>query len=111
MDNGPSKLVAGALNLCLVLPAVVMLYAVIAAPVASAEADCEVPASNPPDIDQYFEETSVDSGGFWGWGDDMDSLRSLDRDFSTDMTVYNDSANAIGMEPVSYTHLTLPTKA
>ena len=68
MDNGPSKLVAGALNLCLVLPAVVMLYAVIAAPVASAEADCDVPASNPPGIDQYFEETSVDSGGFWGWG-------------------------------------------
>lgn len=30
----------------------------------------------------------------------MDSLRSLDRDFSTDMTVYNDSANAIGMELV-----------
>mgnify|MGYP007101495701 CR=1 FL=1 len=51
MVNGPSKLVAGALNLCLVLPAVVMLYAVIAAPVASAEADCDVPASNTPNID------------------------------------------------------------
>ena len=100
MENGPSKLVAVALNLCLVLPAVVMLYAVIAAPVASAEEDCDVPASNTPDIDQYFEETSVDSGEFGWWGDDMDSLRSLDRDFSTDMTVYNDSANAIGMELV-----------
>ena len=101
MDNGPSKLVAGALNLCLVLPAVVMLYAVIAAPVASAEADCDVPASNTPNIDQYFEETSIDSVGFWDyWEDDSDSLRSLDRDFSTDMTVYNDSANAIGMELV-----------
>ena len=74
MDNGPSKLVAGALNLCLVLPAVVMLYAVIAAPVASAEADCDVPASNTPNIDQYFEETSIDSVGFWDYWEDGSDL-------------------------------------
>jgi len=77
-----------------------MLFAVFAAPVASAEADCEVPASNPPGISQYFEEISIDSGGFWDWSNNLDSLRSLDRDFSTDMTVYNDSANAIRMELV-----------
>ena len=100
MEEGPRKLVAGALNLCIFLPAIAMLCAVVAGPVASAQADCEVPASNPSDIGQYFEETSVDSGGDWWWGGDQVSLKSLDRDFSTDMTVHNDSANAIRMELV-----------
>ena len=100
MENSSRKFVAGAFNLCLVLPVVAMLYAVVAAPVASAEVDCDVPAGNPSNIGLYFEETSVDDGGFWGWESNSDSTRPLDRDFSTDMTVYNDSANAIRMELV-----------
>jgi len=97
VENGPRKLTAAALNLCLLLPTVAVFAAVIAAPIAAAEATCDVPAGNSPGIGQYFEEHSVDEVGFWG---EKGELKSLDRDFSTDMTVYNDSANAIRMELV-----------
>ena len=97
MENGPEKLTATVLNLCLLLPTVAVFAAVIAAPIAAAEATCDVPAGNSPGIGQYFEEHSVEEGGFWG---EKGELKSLDRDFSTDMTVYNDSANAIRIELV-----------
>jgi len=99
VENGPRKLTATTLNLCLLLPIVAAFASIIAAPIASADTACEVPAGNSPGIDQYFEEHSVEEGGFWEW-EDKGELKSLDRDFSTDMTVYNDSANAIRMELV-----------
>lgn len=102
MEDSPRKLTAVAINLCLLLPVVVVFATAIAAPIASAEATCDVPAGNPPEIAQYFEEYSVENSGwgiFEGWND-QSALKSLDRDFSTDMTVYNDSANAIKMELV-----------
>ena len=97
MENGPRKLTAAVLNLCLLLPTVAVFATVITAPIAAAEATCDVPAGNSPGIGQYFEEHSVEDGGFWG---EKEELKSLDRDFSTDMTVYNDSANAIRIELV-----------
>ena len=98
MEDGPRKLTAAAINLCLLLPVVAVFVTIIAAPIASAEADCgDVPAENSPGIDQYFEEHSIEDGGFWG---ENAMLKPLNRDFSTDMTVYNDSANAISMELV-----------
>ena len=101
MENGPRKLTAAAINLCLLLPVVVVFATVIVAPIASAEATCDVPAGNSPEISQYFEEHSIEDG-FWGWDEwnQRSTLKPLDRDFSTDMTVYNDSANAIEMELV-----------
>ena len=99
MENGPKKLTAAMLNLCLLLPIVAVFASIIAAPNASADTPCEVPAGNSPGIDQYFEEHSVEEGGFWEW-EETRELKSLNRDFSTDMTVYNDSANAIRMELV-----------
>ena len=101
MENGPRKLTAAAINLCLLLPVVVVFATVIMAPIASAEATCDVPAGNSPEIIQYFEEYSIEDG-FWGWDEwnQQSTLKPLDRDFSTDMTVYNDSANAIAMELV-----------
>jgi len=102
VEDSPRKLTAVAINLCLLLPVVVVFATAIAAPIASAEATCDVPAGNPPEIAHYFEEYSVEDSG-WGIFDDWDdqsALKSLDRDFSTDMTVYNDSANAIKMELV-----------
>ena len=101
MEDGPRKLTATAINLCLLLPVVAVFATVIAAPIASAEAACaNVPAGNSPEITQYFEEHSVEDGNFWGNWNEQSTLRSLNRDFSTDMTVYNDSANAIRMELV-----------
>ena len=97
MEDGPRKLTAAAINLCLLLPVVAVFATVIATPIASAEATCEVPAGNSPGIDQYFEEHSIEGGGFWS---EKSMLKPLNRDFSTDMTVYNDSANAIRMELV-----------
>lgn len=102
MEDSPRKLTAVAINLCLLLPVVVVFATAIAAPIASAEATCDVPAGNPPEIGHYFEEYSVEDSG-WGFFEDWNdqsALKSLDRDFSTDMTVYNDSANAIKMELV-----------
>ena len=101
MENGPRKLTAVAINLCLLLPVVVVFATVIVAPIASAEATCDVPAGNSPEISQYFEEHSIEDD-FWGWDEwnQQSTLKPLDRDFSTDMTVYNDSANAIEMELV-----------
>jgi len=101
VEDGPRKLTATAINLCLLLPVVAVFATVIAAPIASAEAACaNVPAGNSPEITQYFEEHSVEDGNFWGNWNEQSTLRSLNRDFSTDMTVYNDSANAIRMELV-----------
>ena len=54
MENGPRKLTAAAINLCLLLPVVVVFATVIVAPIASAEATCDVPAGNSPEIVQYF---------------------------------------------------------
>ncbi len=89
--------VAVALNVSLLMPMLAVLVAVIAAPVASAAGSCDVPASNPPGMTQYYHEHSVEDGGFWDWGSTTD-LRPLRDDFSVDMTIYNDSANAISME-------------
>ncbi|HIG38616.1 MAG TPA: hypothetical protein EYQ15_04865 [Candidatus Poseidoniales archaeon] len=97
MEDGPRKLTAAAINLCLLLPVVAVFVTVIATPIASAEATCDVPAENSPEIDQYFEEHSIEDLGFWS---EKAMLKPLNRDFSTDMTVYNDSANAIRMELV-----------
>jgi hypothetical protein len=97
VEDGPRKLTAAAINLCLLLPVVAVFATVIATPIVSAEASCDVPAGNSPGIDQYFEEHSIEDGGFWG---ENAELKPLNRDFSTDMTVYNDSANAISMELV-----------
>ena len=97
MEDSPRKFTAAAINLCLLLPVVTVFATVIATPIASAEATCDVPAGNSPEIDQYFEEHSIEDGGFWG---ENAELKPLNRDFSTDMTVYNDSANAISMELV-----------
>jgi|TARA_B110000196_G_scaffold287964_1_gene272651 hypothetical protein len=97
VEDGPRKLTAATINLCLLLPVVAVFATVIATPIASAEATCDVPAENSPEIDQYFEEHSIEDGGFW---DEHAMLKPLNRGFSTDMTVYNDSANAIRMELV-----------
>jgi len=97
VEDSPRKLTAAAINLCLLLPVVIVFATVIATPIASAEATCDVPAGNSPEIDQYFEEHSIEDGGFWR---ENAELKPLNRDFSTDMTVYNDSANAISMELV-----------
>jgi hypothetical protein len=97
VEDGPRKLTAAAINLCLLLPVVAVFATVIATPIVSAEASCDVPAGNSPGIGQYFEEHSIEDGGFWG---ENAELKPLNRDFSTDMTVYNDSANAISMELV-----------
>ena len=97
MEDSPRKFTAAAINLCLLLPVVTVFATVIATPIASAEATCDVPAGNSPEIAQYFEEHSIEDGGFWG---ENAELKPLNRDFSTDMTVYNDSANAISMELV-----------
>lgn len=99
MKNDPRKFTAATLNLCLLLPIVAVFASIIAGPITSAETTCDVPASNSPDIGQYFEEHSVEEGGIWDW-EELEELRSLNRDFSTDMTIYNDSANAIRMELV-----------
>jgi len=103
VEDGPRKLTAAAINLCLLLPVVTVFATVIATPIASAEATSEVPAENSPGIDQYFEEHSIGDGGFWS---EKAVLKPLNRDFSTDMTVYNDSANAIRMELVPGYHYT-----
>jgi len=97
VENGHRKLIAATFNLCLLLPLIAVFASIIAAPIAAADSTCDVPASNSPGIDQYFEEHSVEDGGFW---EEKGELKSLDRDFSTDMTVYNDSANAIRIELV-----------
>jgi len=97
VEDSPRKFTAAAINLCLLLPVVTVFATVIATPIASAEATCDVPAGNSPEIAQYFEEHSIEDGGFWG---ENAELKPLNRDFSTDMTVYNDSANAISMELV-----------
>lgn len=100
MRNGPRKLTATLINLCLLLPTVAVFIAVIAAPIASAEASCDDPSSDIPAIDQYFEEHSVEDGwGIW-WEGGSEDLRSLDVGFSTEMEIENDSANAISMELV-----------
>ena len=100
MRNGPRKLTATLINLCLLLPTVAVFIAVIAAPIASAEASCDDPSSDIPAINQYFEEHSVEDGwGIW-WEGGSEDLRSLDVGFSTEMEIENDSANAISMELV-----------
>lgn len=100
MRNSLRKLTATLINLCLLLPTVAVFIAVIAAPIASAEASCDDPSSDIPAIDQYFEEHSVEDGwGIW-WEGGSEDLRSLDVGFSTEMEIENDSANAISMELV-----------
>ena len=99
MRNGPRKLTATLINLCLLLPTVAVFIAVIAAPIASAEASCDDPLDIPA-TGQYFEEHSVEDGwGMW-WEGGSEDLRSLDVGFSTEMEIENDSANAISMELV-----------
>ena len=100
MRNSLRKLTATLINLCLLLPTVAVFIAVIAAPIASAEASCDEPLSDNPTIGQYFEEHSVEDGwGIW-WEGGSEDLRSLDVGFSTEMEIENDSANAISMELV-----------
>lgn len=91
--------VAIALNISLLMPILAVLVTVIAAPTASAAGSCNVPASNPPGVAQYYEEHSLEDEDFWGWdfGSNTD-LKSLRDDFSVDMTISNDSANAVRME-------------
>jgi len=98
--DGPRKLTAALINLCLLLPTVAVFITVIAAPIASAEASCDDPLNDRPEISQYFEEHRVeDDWGIW-WGGGSEDLRSLDVGFSTEMEIENDSANAISMELV-----------
>ena len=100
MRDGPRKLTAALTNLCLLLPTVAVFITVIAAPIASAEASCDDPLNDRPEISQYFEEHRVeDDWGIW-WGGGSEDLRSLDVGFSTEMEIENDSANAISMELV-----------
>ena len=100
MRDGPRKLTAALINLCLLLPTVAVFITVIAAPIASAEASCDDPLNDRPEISQYFEEHRVeDDWGIW-WGGGSEDLRSLDVGFSTEMEIENDSANAISMELV-----------
>ena len=91
--------VAIALNISLLMPILAVLVTVIAAPIASAAGSCNVPASNPPGVTQYYEEHSLEDEDFWGWdfGSNTD-LKPLRDDFSVDMTISNDSANAVRME-------------
>ena len=91
--------VALALNISLLMPMLAVLVAVIAAPTASAAGSCNVPASNPPGMTQYYEEHSLEDADFWGWdiGSNTD-LKPLRDDFSVDMVISNDSANAVRME-------------
>jgi len=91
--------VAIALNISLLMPILAVLVTVIAAPTASAAGSCNVPASNPPGVTQYYEEHSLEDEDFWGWdfGSNTD-LKPLRDDFSVDMTISNDSANAVRME-------------
>ena len=90
--------VAIALNISLLMPILAVLVAVIAAPTASAAGSCNVPASNPPGMAQYYEEHSLEDGDFWGWDFSNTDLKPLRDDFSVDMTISNDSANAVRME-------------
>ncbi|MEC7714286.1 MAG: hypothetical protein VX235_00130, partial [Candidatus Thermoplasmatota archaeon] len=101
MRNGPKKLTAALINLCLLLPTVAVFITVIAAPIASAQDSCGESPNNIPTISQYFEEHSVEDAG-WGmwWDGGSEDLRSLDVGFSTEMEIENDSANAISMELV-----------
>ena len=101
MRNGPKKLTAALINLCLLLPTVAVFITVIAAPIASAQDSCGESPNNIPTISQYFEEHSVEDAG-WGmwWDGGSEDLRSLDVGCSTEMEIENDSANAISMELV-----------
>ena len=94
--------IAIALNVSLLMPMLAVLVAVFIAPTVSAAGSCDVPASNPPGMSLFYEEHSLEDGGIWfDWGFDENSdLRSLTSDFSVDMTISNDSANAIRMELV-----------
>ena len=103
MVNRRKARVAIALNASLLMPMLAVLLAVIATPMVSAAGSCDVPASNPPGTDQYFQEHSLEDSGFWdswGWGEFTD-LRPLRSDFSVDMSISNDSANAIRMELIT----------
>jgi len=64
--NGPRKLTATLINLCLLLPTVAVFIAVIAAPVASAEASCDDPSSDIPAIDTLRNTASRTAGAFGG---------------------------------------------
>ena len=94
--------IAIALNASLLMPMLAVLVAVIAAPTVSASGSCDVPASNPPGRIWYYQEHSLEDDGWWGdWGflgGDRDDLISLRSDFSVDMVISNDSANAVRME-------------
>ena len=91
--------VAIALNVSLLMPMLAILVAVIAVPTVSAAGSCDVPASNPPGMTQYYEEHSLEDGDFWGWDfGGWNDIRPLRNDFSVDMTISNDSANAVRME-------------
>ncbi len=93
--------IAIALNASLLMPMLAVLVAVIATPTVSAAGSCDVPASNPPGMNQYYEEHSLEDDGWWGdwgFGGDRDDLRPLRSDFSVDMIISNDSANAVRME-------------
>ena len=91
--------VAIALNTSLLLPTLAILVAVFAAPTASAAGSCDVPATNSPGMSQYYEEHSLAESDFgeWFWSE-QNELRPLRVDFSVDMTIVNDSANAVRME-------------
>ena len=106
MINRRKARVAIALNTSLLMPMIAVLVAVFAVPTASAAASCDVPASNPPGMNQYYQEHSVEDGGFWDWGFSSPNLRPLRGDFSVDMTIYNDSANAISMQLIPGYHYT-----
>ena len=90
------KLTAVFLNSCFLMPMVLITLVVTISPVVSAESACDVPANNSWDIDQ---RTNLHQVGVWdNWLEDSTNLEwPVDRDFSTDMTVQNDSAAAISM--------------
>ena len=100
MVNRRKARIAIALNASILMPMLAVLVAVIAAPTVTAAGSCDVPASNPPGMSQYFEEHSLEDGSFWeDWGfGDWTDLKPLKDDFSVDMTISNDSANAVRME-------------
>tara|TARA_Y100001970_G_scaffold294268_1_gene449501 strand:- start:5742 stop:6554 length:813 start_codon:yes stop_codon:yes gene_type:complete len=70
---------------------------ILSTPSVAAAGSCDVPASNPPDVDLLIEEHGVEN--FWEFNRGSDLL-SLDMDVFWESTIDNDSASALKMELV-----------
>jgi hypothetical protein len=92
-----NKAIASIINVSFIAPSILLMVAILSSPSVVAANSCEVSAINPPGVEDYVEEHSVEN--FWDF-DTGDNLRSLNLDVYWETTVENDSASALKMELV-----------